>query len=463
MKVLLIAEYIAPVNAIASIRWTKISKYLVLHHQASIDLLTNEKNFSGKKLLSENYSVDPTLMQDVSNFQKAYLVRDGAKLKIFHGIHNFLRYAKNISSNKWEKDRENRKNSEFVSPKNGSRDTRGILSCIRRSLNQAVDESIYGRACHAIGDCSQYDVVISSYGPRWTHRVAAEIKKKNPSIIWVADYRDSLVYSDATDTEDNRSFAKKTTHNADCVISVSKGVSDLLFLDPLQRREIVTNGFDPDDVLFRKKRHRSNKFEITYTGTLHDEGDARRDLTPLFRALVDLVDGGVVCCDDIVVRYAGGTEGIFFRQASCFPDIPVESVGLVSRDRAMEMQSTASLLIFSNWNTSLQKGGITGKLFEYLTSGVPIVGVSSGDSPNSEAKKIIEKSGAGFCYEEASDLMDYPRLIDFVRESYTQWKNRGLTSCRVDSSYVSKFSYPVIANQVAGILCTLSRSKENTL
>ena len=106
--------------------------------------------------------------------------------------------------------------------------------------------------------------------------------------------------------------------------------------------------------------------------------------------------GVLVCCDDIVVRYAGGTEGIFFRQASCFPDIPVESVGLVSRDRAMEMQSTASLLIFSNWNTSLQKGGITGKLFEYLTSGVPIVGVSSGDSPNSEAKKIIEKSGAGF-------------------------------------------------------------------
>lgn len=46
---------------------------------------------------------------------------------------------------------------------------------------------------------------------------------------------------------------KKTTHNADCVISVSKGVSDLLFLDPLQRREIVTNGFDPDDVLFRKR------------------------------------------------------------------------------------------------------------------------------------------------------------------------------------------------------------------
>lgn len=67
---LLIAEYIAPVNAIASIRWTKISKYLVLHHQASIDLLTNEKNFSGKKLLSENYSVDPTLMQECLIFKR---------------------------------------------------------------------------------------------------------------------------------------------------------------------------------------------------------------------------------------------------------------------------------------------------------------------------------------------------------------------------------------------------------
>lgn len=136
MKVLLIAEYIAPVNAIASIRWTKISKYLVLHHQASIDLLTNEKNFSGKKLLSENYSVDPTLMQDVSNFQKTYLVRDGAKLKIFHGIHNFLRYAKNISSNKWEKDRNGRKI--------------GRIERIVNSSHQRMDLAIHAAYCHVL-------------------------------------------------------------------------------------------------------------------------------------------------------------------------------------------------------------------------------------------------------------------------------------------------------------------------
>ena len=124
---LLIAEYIAPVNAIASIRWTKISKYLVLHHQASIDLLTNEKNFSGKKLLSENYSVDPTLMQDVSNFQKAYLVRDGAKLKIFHGIHNFLRYAKNINGRKI-----------------------GRIERIVNSSHQRMDLAIHAAYCHVL-------------------------------------------------------------------------------------------------------------------------------------------------------------------------------------------------------------------------------------------------------------------------------------------------------------------------
>ena len=48
MKILIVSEYIAPLQAIASIRWTKIAKYLkISHSNIHITVLTNEKIFDG--------------------------------------------------------------------------------------------------------------------------------------------------------------------------------------------------------------------------------------------------------------------------------------------------------------------------------------------------------------------------------------------------------------------------------
>ena len=47
MKILIVSEYIAPLQAIASVRWTKIAKYIKkAHPEAKITVLTNQMDFS---------------------------------------------------------------------------------------------------------------------------------------------------------------------------------------------------------------------------------------------------------------------------------------------------------------------------------------------------------------------------------------------------------------------------------
>ncbi|WP_255200451.1 hypothetical protein [Faecalibaculum rodentium] len=38
-------------------------------------------------------------------------------------------------------------------------------------------------------DFTQYDVVISSYGPIWPVIIGAGIREMNPSLLWVVDFR----------------------------------------------------------------------------------------------------------------------------------------------------------------------------------------------------------------------------------------------------------------------------------
>ena len=69
VTLLIISEYIAPVQAIASIRWTKIAKYLKRdNEEISITVLSNEKNYDNPENLLPLCRKDSLLEQDSSIF-----------------------------------------------------------------------------------------------------------------------------------------------------------------------------------------------------------------------------------------------------------------------------------------------------------------------------------------------------------------------------------------------------------
>ena len=267
--------------------------------------------------------------------------------------------------------------------------------------------------------------------------------------------RRAMAYFDIEDADTYRdliAFVECDRCLADAVISVSAGTSENLFLPKNVKQGIFVNGFDPQDSLYFP-RQTSDYFDFIYTGMLHSDSTRVEDLSPLFEALTDLGKSGEVDLGVIRVVYAGSTSHLFLPYCNSYPSVTCVDRGLLSRKEALKLQSSASVLLVASWNNSVQTGVLTGKVFEYLAKDVPILGLCSGDIPQSDLKRLIEEDcNVGICYEEAcSD--DFLRLKEFIRHSFNQWRLDGITSREATANdRVTEYSYPILAGKLLSFI-----------
>ncbi|MEK7298101.1 MAG: hypothetical protein AAB069_09395, partial [Planctomycetota bacterium] len=82
--------------------------------------------------------------------------------------------------------------------------------------------------------------------------------------------------------------------------------------------------------------------------------------------------------------------------------------GFVDRKTALQAQRDADALIFFDWQDPTAKGMLTGKFFEYMFSGTPILNISNScDTINS---KLVEEAGIGINFigsaEKLADVIE---------------------------------------------------------
>lgn len=444
-KILVITESIAPVRAVAAIRWTKLSKYLSREHGCDVTVLTNEKGFDGKNQSIKQYQFDSTLVDDLGTFRISFIPSSPA-LRLFIRLNNIALAAWNKSKSEISK----------------HADQSAARSAIANLLRQACFIAFLGTdwlcgngmcrtALKATLDWAEYDAVISTYGPRWPHRVAGKLKNRYPGITWIADFRDPVVSSTRSDTPGRRKYAGKVTQLADLVIGVSKGTVDNLFLTAGKPSAVLTNGFDGEEVICGS-RERTDCCDFVYTGTLYADDECISDLSPLFSVLSELIESGDVDPSRVCVTYAGPTARLFDGFCTKAPNVPARSLGFLNRGDAITLQNSASALVVCTWNTKTQKGVLTGKIFEYMRSEAPVLCLCAGDVPRSDLRAIIETCHLGMCYEEA-DPETHQLLRDWVLGIYREWEKNGFTK-RDERSYemVKQFSYSSLASRLLGLI-----------
>ncbi len=240
------------------------------------------------------------------------------------------------------------------------------------------------------------DTVVTTSPPHSTQLIGLKLKKQL-GIHWIADLRDpwtdiyyySELYHSSLARRADRKLELKVLRHADQLITVSRDVKRI-FAEKLQPGDeakiaVIPNGYDEED--FRQEvKSEAGKFVITYTGTI----SAKYDLDGFLAALRGLPEEQQ---HSILLRFVGKVlPSIVEKIRQTVPGIELELVGYVDHRRSVGylLQSSMQLLIIPKVENN--KGIVTGKFFEYLASGKPVlaIGPVGGDLDD-----LIRETGCG--------------------------------------------------------------------
>ena len=299
---------------------------------------------------------------------------------------------------------------------------------------------------------AHFDCVYSSYPEGMCHLLAREVMKRGMADRWIADFRDPMFYDfyDAHGQKAKRRRQHRYERQADLVTIVSEDSRDKFRCTAVPDSKIICipNGYDPEDFSDELTDFGASDgvLRFFYAGTLYA---GKRDFTILFRALSELIAEGSIDPDRVRVDYAGNEWAVMESFADRFGLTKLcTNHGFIPRSRVLELMTRSDCSLVSSHNTTADRGVVTGKIFEQLLIGKPIVAVISGDVPDSELGGIVRDCRAGIVYEEPRHDSDYPSLKTWLREIYTQKITTGHVESTLDPQRREQYSYAQLSRRL---------------
>lgn len=238
--------------------------------------------------------------------------------------------------------------------------------------------------------------VVVSAPPFSAYQVGTRLKKEFPHIKLIADCRDDWLgyyvqeydfYKSETLRSRAAALERELVESSSLVVCVTRTIAGEMRARypelPDARFAHVPNGYDPEAFAgFRPRPHGTAKIVVTYTGTLHKSSSARYYLDALdalpeeFRARFE-------------TRFIGRIpeeEAQHLRNRKT----AIRQFGFLPQAEAFRwIEETDYLLV-----TMMHAGSMTGKVFEYLATGKPILAIGP---HGSEIERVIQETGAGWC------------------------------------------------------------------
>jgi glycosyltransferase involved in cell wall biosynthesis len=243
------------------------------------------------------------------------------------------------------------------------------------------------------------DLIIATFPPAAALEIGISFSKR-AGLPLIADFRDGLLFEPAGPSRVRRhvrAYYKKleneVVNNSGAITTVSEPISHY-FRERYNLKNVfaIGNGFDPDDFdnLPETTGIDRSKFNIVYTGRL-SLSDAGCDASSFFDALHELISKDDNTRRKVRLHMIGRfTRREIARMKRLITGDVLVIRDIVEKDKALACQKAADLLLLV---TSINRRSvITGKLFEYLCAGKPVLALTH----NSACGRIIEETGAGW-------------------------------------------------------------------
>ena len=298
------------------------------------------------------------------------------------------------------------------------------------------------------------DLIVSTGPPQSMHLIGRRLALET-GLPWVADFRDpwtKIFYfkhlSMTRGTERwHKKMEKKVLDEASVVVAVSPLVQQEFQAMTLTPVELITNGFDECDFASEKCHEAEGgpdrEFCITHTGLFAADGNP----TVLWEVL------GEKCMVDEVFRKAlrikliGKTDdNIIAALNQAGLQDAVKDMGYQPHTEAVAQQRNASLLILPLRKEPEYKAVLPGKLFEYLASWRPVLGIGQPDGAMSMILNTT-KTGVVLDWEDKASIARY---IDFC------WERHLAGKLTVEDADISQFTRRNLTRRMAELFNSIT-------
>lgn len=418
-KLLIITYYWPPSGGAGVQRWLKFSRYLKEKGWEPV-ILTVDPAYASYP------AIDLTLSQDVKDELKVYRTParnwfSYARRKQVGSVHGAGFAGGNSNSIAGILKRFIRGNIFIPDPRRGWN---------RFAYRQAVK----------IIERESVSTVITTSPPHSTQLIGLRLKKRFPGIKWIADLRDpwtdiyyykKFLHTPLARYIDRR-YERKVLEVCDRLITVGPSLAALFesrSKGVTSKTEVVYNGYDEADFT-AKNATPSEHVQITYTGTISDQ----YPMEGIIMALGNLSARGSM--PGLRLRFIGSVHEKW--KTGLQETLPgkVEFIDYLPHAESIDHLLTSRLLLLVIPENSNNRVIITGKLFEYLRTGIPILCIGP---PDGDAAGLILENNAGL-------VLDY-NDVNGIESALTE-----LSARAISRPVVERYSKESIAEHIIRLL-----------
>ncbi len=275
---------------------------------------------------------------------------------------------------------------------------------------------------------NKVDAIITTGPPHSLHLIGLKLKQ-NTGLKWIADFRDPWTDIDyfhqlpltERSQKKHKDLEKKVLQNADSITVIGKTMKEK-FKVFNRNIHVITNGFDT--VTGTNSSKPDKEFTITHIGLMN----ADRNPKSFWKVLGELKQENMNFASDLKVKLIGEVAKEV-RQSVLENNLQdqVQFISYLPHAKVVYHQKNTQVLLLAANNVPAAKGIITGKIFEYLQAGRPILAIAPKDGDLAE---IIENTSSG----EVINFDEELQLKKIILEYYKKYQqgNLNITSKNID-------------------------------
>lgn len=261
------------------------------------------------------------------------------------------------------------------------------------------------------------DAIITTGPPHSMHLLGQRLSRRT-GLPWVADFRDPWTdifyfkFLPLLPRARRKQFSQELAvlREASAVIAVSPLVKEDFEKRSGRDVALITNGYDEEDIASAKGLE-DDFFNVTHTGLFASYGIP--DL--LWCVLSEKASEDPLFASKLHIRLVGKTDGEVLEslRRAGLEDYVVDR-GYCSHLEAVCEQKGADLLILPLRKDPEYRKVLPGKLFEYLASGRPVLGIGQSDGAMARVMDDVREAG-GQCGTDGTGCMQgcFPVTVDW--------------------------------------------------